>query len=245
MLVALAVGVLVLLHLVVGQSQVFDSNPSLWKSVSGGVGISFAFLVLLPKIAATQQALTAAATPGLYGYLEHHAYLVALVGLVLYFGLNIAVERLLVVPTRKPWKSTVTALVMAHASGMSGYFLLMGYLVAKTPSDQRAAVVLFTFAMAIHLLSIDHGLRKKYGGLFDRVLCWVFASATALGGLIAAVTEVPYATFMLFNSFFAGMLIIATIKEKVPEAADAKVVPFLAGIFGYSVLLLLAEQLVK
>jgi hypothetical protein len=113
----------------------------------------------------------------------------------------------------------------------------------ETPRDQTLSLVLFTTAMAIHSLAIGHGLLKKYGDLFDRVLRWMFAVATALGGLLAMATEIPSGTLALFNSLFAGMLIIATIKEKIPGSADAKVGPFLAGVAGYSLLLLLTEQL--
>jgi hypothetical protein len=242
-LTALAVGLLVLVHLGVGRSSFFEKDPSGWKSVAGGVGISYAFLVLLPKIAAAQQALEVTTARGLYGYLEHHAYLVALAGLVLHFGLDVAVERVLVMPARRPWKPAVTLLVVGHASGLFGYFFLIGYLVAKTPRDQTASLVLFTIAMAIHSLAMDHGLLEKYAGLFDRVLRWVFAVATALGALLAVATEIPYGALALLNSLFAGMLMIATVKEKIPGGADARVGPFLAGVVGYSLLLLLTDQL--
>jgi len=242
-LVALAVGVLTSVHLAVGRSSLLEKDPSWWKSVAGGIGISYAFLVLLPKIAGAQQALEGSSDRGLYGYLEHHAYLVALAGLVIHFGLDVAVERVLVLPVRRSWKPAVATLVVVHASSLAGYFLLIGYLVAKTPNGQTAALILFTLAMVLHALAIGHGLLRKYGGLFDRVLRWMFAAATALGGALAMATEIPYGALALLNSLFAGMLVIATIKEKIPGTADAKVGPFLAGVVGYSLLLLVVEQL--
>ena len=57
------------------------------------------------------------------------------------------------------------------------------------------------------------------------------------------VFEIPYTALALLSSLFAGMLIIATIKEKIPGRTDAKVRPFLAGVVGYSLLILFVEQL--
>lgn len=243
MLTASAVGLLLAVHLLAGRSGLFATRRYAWKSVAGGVGISYAFLVLLPKIAATQETLGASSRQGLYAYLEHHAYVVALAGLVIYFGLDVAVERVLVMPERRQWKPAVTALVVGHACGLSGYFLLIGFLLVETPGAQPLSLALFTVAMVIHFLAIDHGLRHKYGGLFDRTLRWVFAVATALGAVLAITTEISYEALALLNALFAGMLVIATIKEKIPGTADARFLPFLAGTIAYSVLLLLTEQL--
>ncbi len=95
MTVLLAAGVLSAVHLLVGKLPFLDARSSIWKSVAGGIGISYAFLVLLPKLASAQIVLRAAADGGVYGFLEHHAYLVALAGLSLYYGLDIAAEDVL------------------------------------------------------------------------------------------------------------------------------------------------------
>ncbi len=47
----LAAGVLSATHLPVGKLPPLDARSAIWKSVAGGIGISYAFLVLLPKLA--------------------------------------------------------------------------------------------------------------------------------------------------------------------------------------------------
>lgn len=239
----LAIVLLASVHLQVGRFGLPVRLRSVWKSAAGGVGISYAFLALLPKIADAQESLRAATDGGLYGYLEHHAYLVALAGLTLHFGLDVAVDRVLVMPARRAWRPAVTLLVVGHASTLVGYFFLIGYLVSKTPSNAIAALALFTLAMFLHAFATAHGLLERYRGLYDRWLRWLFALATAAGGILGLQTEIPYNTLALLHSVFAGMLIIGTIKQKVPGTADARFGPFLAGLAGYSALLLLAEQL--
>jgi hypothetical protein len=235
----LAAGVLSATHMLVGRLPVLDTRPAIWKSVAGGIGISYAFLVLLPKLASAQSVLRAAADGGVYGFLEHHSYLVALGGLVLYYGLDIAAEDVLLRPEKRGWRALARLLVVVQATGFSGYFFLVGYLVGELPGWNPALLGL-SVAMVVHFLAIDHGLRRKYGGLYDRVLRWVFMSATMAGALLATTTEIRITTLALLNSLFAGMLIIATMKEKVPSSRHALFWPFFAGAVGFAVLLALA-----
>ena len=102
---------------------------------------------------------------------------------------------------------------------------------------------LFTLAMFLHILATSHGLFVRYRGLFSRLLRWLFALATVAGGALGMLTVIPYNTLALLYSLFAGMLIIATIKEKVPGTADARMGPFFAGLVGYSLLMLIVERL--
>jgi hypothetical protein len=236
MTVLLAAGVLSAVHLLVGRLPFLDARSAIWKSTAGGIGISYAFLVLLPKLASAQVVLRAAADGGVYGFLEHHAYLVALAGLSLYYGLDIAAEDVL---RRRGWPAVARLLVVIQAAGFSGYFFLVGYLVGELPGWSPGLLGL-SVAMLVHFLAIDHGLRHKYGGLYDRVLRWVFMLTTMAGALLATTTEIRLTTLALLNSLFAGMLIIATIQEKVPSSRHALFGPFFAGAIGFGVLLALA-----
>jgi hypothetical protein len=43
-----AVSALVLVHIFVGKLRFLNTNPGAWTSAAAGVGIAYAFLVLLP-----------------------------------------------------------------------------------------------------------------------------------------------------------------------------------------------------
>ena len=231
--------ILALVHVFVGRTRILDKNPDVWKSAAGGVGIAYAFLVLLPKIGNAQPILQKATDPGIYGFFEHHSYLVALLGLVLYYGLDIAVETLLVLPQRRALRPAVATVVYIHAAFFSGYYLLIGYLLAKSRSYMSLS--LFTVAMVLHFLATDSGVRHKYPGLYERFVRWIFVASTFGGWVFAMATEVRYTTLAIWNSLFAGALIINTIKEKVPSAHGGRFWPFLVGVGGYSLLLLFVE----
>jgi hypothetical protein len=243
-----AAGLLSLVHLFVGQVRFLDRSPGVWKSVAGGVGIAYTFLVLLPKLAAAQEVLEAATESGLYGFLVHHSYLLALTGLVLYYGMDAAVENALVQSDRRAGRPIVRALVYAHACSVSGYYFLVGYLMSEIRESGYVgfvSLVIFALAMLLHYLSIDHGLRNKYGGLYEWLLRWAFVAASMGGWLTASLTELSYETLALLNSLFAGALIVLTLKEKVPGSSYVRFRPFLVGVIGYSLLLLLIEVLVQ
>ena len=237
----MATGVLALVHILAWKTDLFDRKAGAWKSASGGIGIAYAFLVLMPTLAKAQQGFTPTSDSGLYGFLAHHYYLVALAGLVVYYSMDIAVERVLLRPERRPWRALAKALVYSHAGAMSGYFLLTGYLLVEMYSQSIASLVLFAGAMLAHFAAIDHGLHTKYGGLYEAVLRWVFALSTVGGAILAIATHVEHTTLALWNALFAGALIVSTIKEKVPDSSYGRIRPFMAGVLGYSILLLVLE----
>lgn len=238
----IAVTLLSLVHVFIGRLHFLDANPAGWRSGAGGVGIAYVFLVLFPKLAYAQQALTSADDTGFYGYLEHHSYLLALIGMIVYYGFEPAVERNLRTAGQSGvLRSRTKVLTYVYASGMSGYFLLVAYLITELHDRGYVSVVLFTLAMLVHFVAIDHVLREKYGGLYDGLLRWVFAAATLAGWFIGAATQIDGTTLALWNSLFAGALIGIAIREELPDPNEGSFVWFLSGTIAYTSLLLLIE----
>jgi len=85
----LTVGVFAAIHLFIRRFHFLQTAPhSPLISFSGGVAIAYVFVVVLPKLASQQEALMSAQDPGVYGFLEHHAYLLALIGFAFFYGLG-------------------------------------------------------------------------------------------------------------------------------------------------------------
>ena len=102
---------------------------------------------------------------------------------------------------------------------------------------------LFATAMLLHYLTIDYGLRQKYGGLYDPFIRWAFVAASVGGWTIATITQIPYTALALLNSLFAGSLIVFTLQEKTPGSSRIHFRWFLIGVVGYSLLLIVIEIL--
>jgi hypothetical protein len=238
--------VLALVHVGAGKLRFLDKGPGSWHSAAGGIGLAYAFLVILPKLADAQSTLQQASESGMAGFLMHHSYLVGLLGLIIYYGMDVAVENVLVLPEKRAMRPVVRLLVCAHAGSLSGYYVLAGYLMSEQADGSAVGYVslgLFSTAMILHYATVDRGLYLKFGGLYERYIRWIFVAASIGGWLLATTTEIPYTALALLNSLFAGALIVFTLKKNTPTSDRVRFGPFLAGVAGYSSLLLLVEFL--
>ena len=242
----LATILLALVHVFVGKLRFLKEDPAAWNSAAAGIGIAYAFLVLLPKLAAAQGTLETVSESSMFGFLAHHAYFVALAGLVFYYGMDVAVEKVLVLPERRAWRPAVRLLVHAHAGSLMGYYILISYLMSEQVDGSLIgyiSLLLFGTAMILHYATVDFGLRRKYGGLYDRYIRWVFVVASITGWVLATATQIPYTTMALLNSLFAGALLVFTLKEKMPGITGIKFIPFLAATLIFSFVIITIELL--
>lgn len=79
---------LAIVHASAGNLRFLHGTPrSRWLSLAGGVSVAYVFVHLLPELSEGQQVLAEAAG-GALGFLESHVYLVALLGLAVFYGLD-------------------------------------------------------------------------------------------------------------------------------------------------------------
>lgn len=228
----IAACLLSLTHIFVGRLRFLRAQPhSAWLSFSGGVAVAYVFAYLLPKLALKQEILLNARDGGFYGFLEHHAYLVALAGFFIYYG----IARVAVFGKARVLPLQVVA--------FAGYSVLIGHLVADSPS--LVPLALFTIAMILHFVGRDHNLRHTYGVLYDRAIRWILAVSVFVGWGIAMVTVVADTTVALWFAFLAGGIIINVIEDEVPREHHGRFWPFLAGAATFTTLVLAIEWFLK
>ncbi|MBW3543851.1 MAG: hypothetical protein KY476_26685, partial [Planctomycetes bacterium] len=81
-----AVAVLAAVHLFAGRLRFLDVIPrSRWLSIAGGVSVAYAALHLLPELGRKKGVFAEA---GGAAWMEHSVYLLALAGLVVFYGLE-------------------------------------------------------------------------------------------------------------------------------------------------------------
>jgi len=82
----LAAVTLALVHVLAGKLRFLEGIPrSRWLSLAGGISVAYVFARLLPELAEAQERLGESAG-GVLARLEHHAYLLALAGLAIFYG---------------------------------------------------------------------------------------------------------------------------------------------------------------
>jgi hypothetical protein len=227
------------LHLFAGELRFLDRRPrSYWLSAAGGVSVAYVFVRLLPQLAAGQEAVRRVVS-GPVAFVEHHVYLVALLGLATFYGVEALPKGSHAQQVAAGATDRAAAIVLAVRIG--SYALvngLVGYLLVRRENPSVVGLALFFAAMALLFLVNDHGLRRAHRVEYHRVGRWVLAGAVLVGwgvGLATPLTEVGLSVLV---AFLSGGVILNVLKEELPTERQSRFWPFLAGAAGYAALLL-------
>jgi len=239
-----AAAALVAVHLVAGRLRFLDVVPrSRWLSLAGGVSVAYVFVRLLPELSAGQEVVQRAIAGELLAGLENHIYIVALLGLAIFYGLERVVrrsqeERSTMQETERT--TTGPGVFWLHVASFGVYNILIGYLLLHRIRPGLMSLAFYTVAMALHFLVTDYGLRNDHRRDYDRVGRWALSIALA-GGLAAGYTSrLPELWVAVITAFLAGGVILNVLKEELPEERKSRIAPFFIGAFGYAAILLLA-----
>ena len=125
----LSVG-LALVHLFSERMRFLHASPrSRWLSAAGGVSVAYVFVHLLPDLAEEQETVREAMGET-FTFLEYHVYLVALVGLAPFYGLERAAKVSRGESRLAGGEDTTGVCVFwVHVSSFALYNSLLGYLM--------------------------------------------------------------------------------------------------------------------
>lgn len=229
---------LVLVHLFGRRIPFTDRSPrSGWLSAAGGVSVAYVFVHVFPNLAASQETLGEAWA--FLPFVEKHAYLVALAGLVAFYGLEDIVsrsQRSRAASDDEPETTTGIGVFWLHMASFAVYNALVGYLLVHGDAAGLRALLFYSIAMAVHFAIIDHALRHDHRETYKRVGRWILAAAIVAGWALGRMTEVSAAATGTLVAFLGGGIIMNVMKEEEPGAACF--LPFLAGAVAYAALLL-------
>lgn len=235
----LAVAGLALAHLFAGALRFLDGTPrSRWLSLAGGVSVAYVFVHLLPELAASQETIVEA-LGGRLATLENHIYLVSLIGLAVFYGLERAATVSRARNRAAGAKDATDGRTFWLSIGSFGlYNVVVGYLLLHRIERGIDNLVLFAVAMALHFVVNDYGLREHHRERYGRIGRWLLAAAVLLGwalGLVAAIPEVAIAVLL---AFLAGGVVLNVLKEELPEERASRFWAFATGAAAYTALLL-------
>lgn len=229
---------LAIVHLFSGRLRFLDSIPrSHWLSLAGGASVAYVFVHIFPELSEGQQSVEET-NAFVLGFLEHHVYLIALLGFAVFYGL----EQLAKVSRRRnlqEGKEDVTSqdVFWLHIGSFAAYNALIGYLILHREEGGRLSLLFFFIAMAFHFVVNDHSLRKHHKSTYDKVGRWVLASAILVGWVIGLAIPIHKAALALLFAFLAGGIILNVIKEELPEQRQSRFWAFAFGAVAYAGLL--------
>lgn len=230
---------LALAHLFSGKLRFLNVIPrSRWLSFAGGVSVAYVFIHIFPELSEGQQTIEQVNSP-IVRFLEHHVYLMALLGFAVFYGL----ERVAKISRRQnqavgEGDTTSTGVFWVHISSFAIYNALIGYLLVHREEQGFLSLCFFFVAMALHFVVNDQGLREHHKGSYDKVGRWLLVAAIVLDWVVGTQTELPEAVIALLFAFIAGGIVLNVLKEELPEERDSRFWAFVLGATVYATLLL-------
>ncbi|RUR33532.1 hypothetical protein [Vreelandella nanhaiensis] len=229
---------LAIVHLTAGNIRFLQAWPrSAWLSFAGGIAVSYVFVHVFPELEEAQQAIGG---HGTVAFLEHHAYLIALVGLILFYGLEHWVSQNKAQtspPNTEAHALPGKRMFWLHIGTFALYNALVGYLLVYRESSLHE-LALYALAMAFHFLVNDYGLVARHREYYLRKGRWVLAVAVIIGWCAGQWIEVEEAATSMLFAFLAGGVVLNVLKEELPEERQSRLWPFVLGAVLYSLLLL-------
>jgi len=229
---------LALIHLVASRFSLARAEPrSRWLSLAGGASVAYVFVHILPELKKGQDVMVRADLP--LDFLEHHAYIVALLGFVTFYGL----ERLATRSRRRSLAvtgaDTTTPMVFwIHILSFACFNALVGYLLLHLEQPGPLSLSFFSVAMGAHFLVNDYGLRRHHQEAYDRSGRWLLALSVLLGYGIGLITPIHELMLAVLFALLGGGVILNVIKEELPQEQESLFWAFALGAALYTALLL-------
>ncbi|BDM83294.1 hypothetical protein [Acaryochloris marina] len=235
----LAIG-LTLIHAFVSKLNVLTFIPEYrWISFAGGVSMGYVFLEIFPELSHAQKELEHSAIL-LVAYLENHVYILALIGLAVFYGLDI-----LALTSRRFNREankvdrTSPAVFWIHITAFAVLNLIFGYLLQDMAKHGLLRCLIYFIAVALHFFILDHNLREHHQNLYDKQGRWLLTAAIMVGAISGQATHVNEATISIVWSFLAGSMILNILTRELPDERKSCFGSFIGGSTLYTGLLLL------
>jgi uncharacterized membrane protein YeaQ/YmgE (transglycosylase-associated protein family) len=229
---------LAVVHLLAGQLRFLHGVPrSRWLSAAGGISVAYVFAHLLPELGEGQRRVADEA-PGVLPFLEDHVYLVALVGLAVFYGVErSSLESRRARRAKGGQDQTGGAAYWLSIASFATYNALIGYLLVRGEAETARSLLLFTLALAVHFVVNDYGLREHHKDAYRQLGRWLLAVGVLAGWLAGVLTHISEAALALVLAFIAGGVVLNVLKEELPGERRARFWSFALGAFAYASLL--------
>ncbi|MCC5654244.1 hypothetical protein LC609_31605 [Nostoc sp. XA013] len=239
MITAICAIALVIVHLFSGKLQFLNTKlRSRWLSFGSGVSVAYVFVHVLPELSKAQVTLQSSLDIRL-AFLEHHVYLVALLGLGVFYGLERFANKSRQ-HNQKTGKGDITSsgVFWIHIASFAVYNALIGYLLVHREESSIKSLLFFSFAMGLHFVVNDNGLRENHKQAYDQIGRWLLVAAIIVGWAIGIGTVIHQAAVAVLFAFLAGGIVLNVLKEELPEQRESRFWAFALGALGYAILLL-------
>ena len=208
----------------------------------GGISIAYVFVHILPDLAHHQEVFATHAGPFSFSTSGRGVYFAALVGLATFYGLELwarssARRRARRDGVRRPSSHTFWLQLAFYAT----FNVIIGYLLLDRDETGLLNLLTYVFAMAMHFVVADQGLREQFYPAYDAIGRWILAAAPILGWVIGVFINIPPLAISALFAFLAGAIVLNVLKHELPEERHSHFFAFALGTALYAALLLATE----
>jgi len=204
-----------------------------WVSFAAGGSISYVFLQILPKLAASDHLLSTTLLKA--AQLNYHAFFLALVGLLAFQAIErLAGQKQTLTDNQGPPK-----IFWVRTTLYALYNILISYLLYyQAMVSGLRSLLLFTFAISLHFIVIDSALfshARKQDAQKGR---WLLGLGLLLGWIASTLNLLSLATLAAMLALLAGAMLLNILNEELAASRKGHLGAFTLGAVAYSLLLM-------
>ena len=223
-------------------SQVFrERGRRRFLSFAAGLSVSYTFVHILPELHEIRQLhLQPQADYFQRFFPEYSVYLGALVGFLVFYGLESMATRKHHGPENRAtlWQSWL------NIGGFVLYTWLITYLMVR-PAKGLLALGLFAVAMGMHIAPIANKLRSEHRSAYEHRGAIVLALACLAGWGCGLTLNIPERIVMDMVAIVAGGVIVNSAIAELPKERGSSFWSFFFGATAYTALLLTLSHFEK
>ena len=209
-------------------------------SFAAGVSVAYVFIHLIPELQHASEAYIGAKGHVHTPLTIYYVYLAAMIGFIVFYGLeHLVISSRSRTASESTADKTIAPMFWFHIIGFALYTWLVTYLLLNNIEETIVPIALYSFAMGLHLFSIDHSLRREHGAAYARMGKNILAAAALLGWVVGILIELPISTVVPLLGFVSGAVIMNSMIMELPTEKEGKFFPFLLGGILYAWLLLM------
>ena len=235
-----AAGVLVAVQILVTRlgGRVSLRSPR-FQSLAGGLAVAYVFARLLPHLASSSAEPARHPGSGVLALLQAHPFVVALAGLLAWFGvLEWAQHR----DRRQTGSHGAAGIPWPFWTSVALYLVFngfVGYLLVHQIRPGLVELALYTVAISARYVTGELSLRRQDPQSYDRVVRWLLGAGVLVGWAIGAALDVPAAVLNPLSALLTGSIILTSLHQQLPSPAHASFGVFGSSCIAFAALLLL------
>jgi len=224
-----------------------ESGLRRFHSFAAGIAVSYVFVYIMPELNAIREAHLQSQNDYINRlFPEYSVYLSALIGFLVFYGLESLVARPRQMAGNAPvdqsrgtrWKPWL------HIAGFAVYTWLITFQIGGAGKG-LVALSVFAVAMGLHIAPITNRLRSEHRAAYEPRGAFLLALASLVGWACGVTLNLPAPLVLDMAAIVAGGVIVNAAIAELPRERQASFWSFFVGAAAYTALLLILSHFEK